>query len=64
MLLTSQCPISSDKAEAYLFARLHEPEAVLLEQHLIGCEECRRVLHEERAIVRAFRGAGRLIGAE
>jgi anti-sigma factor RsiW len=62
--LTSQCPISTDAAEAYLFARLNEPDSVLLEQHLIGCDECQRVLREQRAIVRAFRSAARLIAAE
>jgi hypothetical protein len=35
VLPTSECPISSDKAEAYLFVRLNELEAVLLELHLI-----------------------------
>jgi predicted anti-sigma-YlaC factor YlaD len=64
VLLTSECPISSDKAEAYLFARLNGRDAVVLEQHLIVCEECRRVLSEERAIVRAFRSAAHLTETE
>jgi serine/threonine protein kinase len=44
----SDCP-SADELERFLLARLGEPEATRLEQHLLGCDACCRKARDLRA---------------
>ena len=51
-------------AEDYLFGRLPANESEAFERHLIACEAFRRVVVEERAIIRAFKAAAAKMAAQ
>ena len=48
-----------EKVEAFVLHRIDESERVSCTAHLNQCEECRRVIQEERELVAGIRYAGR-----
>ena len=60
MMSKTQLPhIAEDALELYVMGRLSEPEAEVVEEHLLVCHQCQDLLEETEEFVKAIRVAAR-----